>query len=338
MTVTGSALTLRQLASARGFQIGVAVRDSALSRDAAYAQLLAAQYNSIVPEDATDFWPIHPAPATYNFGPADALMSFAQAHGMTFHGHTLIWGSWIPTWVTSGGYSRDSLFGIMRSHIMTVVGHFRGKAASWDVLNEMLDNWPGTTVKSSFWLDQLGPAYMDSAFVWAHQADPSAKLYIDDYFTEFSSPKADALFALVQGMRSRGVPIDGVGFQIHASTAHPSYPDYGVYASNPISSDVRSTFARFANAGYDIRITEFDAEVADSAGQAALTKQGQVYRDVLDACLSVSRCKELTTWGMTDKYSWIPGSRPGYGRGLPFDSNYQAKPAFDSLMARMARP
>jgi endo-1,4-beta-xylanase len=257
---------------------------------------------------------------------------------MAFHGHTLIWNTWIPAWVTSGGYSRDSLFGVMRSHIMTVVGRYKGKVASWDVLNEMLDYWPGTTLQTSFWLTQLGPEYMDSAFVWAHRADPAAKLYVNENLTEFGSPKTDALFAMVQGMRSRGVPIDGVGFQMHAPLGHPSYPAYNTYKTDPISSIVGETFARFANAGFDIRITEFDAELADTAGLAALEKQGQVYRDVLDACLRVSRCHEMTTWGMTDKYSWIPVTRPGYGRALPFDAAYQAKPAFDSLLARLGLP
>jgi endo-1,4-beta-xylanase len=257
---------------------------------------------------------------------------------MKFHGHTLIWGDWIPTWVTSGGYSRDSLFGVMKSHITTVVTRYKGQALSWDVLNEMLDNWPGTTVKPSFWLTQLGPEYMDSAFVWARRADPGAKLYIDDYFTEFSGQKQETFFALVQGMRSRGVPVDGVGFQMHLSTAHPGWPGYDVYKTNPIGAQVYNTFVRFANAGYDIRITELDAEVADTDGPLALEKQGQVYRDVLDACLRVSRCKELTTWGLTDKYSWIPAGRPGFGRGLPFDASYRPKPAFDSLLARLGRP
>ena len=150
------AQTLRALATARGFEIGVAVRDSPFVKDPQYKAILTAQYNSINTEDATDFWPIHPGPNQYNFGPADALAAYAQANGMKFHGHTLIWGSWIPTWVTSGGYSRDSLFGVMKSHITTVVTRYKGQAQSWDVLNEMLDNWPGTTVKPSFWLDAAG--------------------------------------------------------------------------------------------------------------------------------------------------------------------------------------
>jgi endo-1,4-beta-xylanase len=332
------ATTLRQLATARGFEIGVAVRDTPFVRDPLYLQTLTAQYNSIGTEDATDFWPIHPAPTTYAFANADALVAFAQANNMKFHGHTLIWGSWIPTWVTSGNYTRDQLYALMKDHITTVVTRYRGKALSWDVLNEMLDNWPGTTVKPSFWLDHMGPEYMDSALVWARRADPGAKLYIDDYFTEFPGQKSDFFFNFVQGFRARGVPLDGVGFQMHISAGHPTWPGYSTYNQNPIGAEFQATLQRFANAGYDIRITELDVEVPDTAGTAFLQKQGQIYRDVLDGCLKVSRCKEMTTWGFTDKYSWIPSVRPGLGRGLPFDANYGKKPAFDSLMARLSRP
>ena len=157
----------------------------------------------------------------------------------------------------------------MRDYITTVVTRYRGKAASWDVLNEMLDNWPGTTVKSSFWLDRMGPEYMDSALVWAHRADPNAKLYINDYLTEFSSQKSDFFLSFVQGFRARGIPLHGVGFQMHISYGHPTWPGYSIYNQDPIGPEFRTNLARFADAGFDIRITELDVELADNAGPAS---------------------------------------------------------------------
>lgn len=327
-TVAINATTLRQLASARGFQIGAAVRDTAFSRDAAYRQVLATQYNSIVPEDATDFWPIHPGPNQYSFAAADALVSFAQANGMTIHGHSLVWYSWIPTWVTAGGYSDAQIRDILRDHIMTVVGRYRGKIASWDVANEVIDNQQCCSLQRSFWLDRLGPEYIDSAFVWAHRADPAAKLYLDDYATELINPKSNALLALAVALKSRGVPIDGVGFQSHILHVFPA----------PTSAQIQANFARFANAGFGIRITEMDVDVSDAGSTTTLASQGATYAAVLDACLRVPRCTELTTWGFTDRFNWVPQQFPGFGRAMPFDANYRPKPAFDSLRVRLGNP
>lgn len=331
--VTAPAPTLRSLATARGFLIGAAVRDSAFSRDAQYRQTLVSQYNSIVPEDATDFWPIHPGPTQYNFAPADSLVAFAQANGMTFHGHSLVWYAWIPTWVTGGGYSDAQLRDILKNHITTVVGRYRGKAATWDVVNEALDNqgcFSSTCgLQPSFWLTHLGPEYIDSSFVWARRADPAAKLYLDDYRTEVANFKSDTLLALAKGLKARGIPIDGIGFQVHILKQY-----FGV----PTSADMQANFQRFADAGFDIRITEMDAQIADTAGASELAVQATIYNNVLDACLKVTRCKELTTWGFTDRFSWVPASFPGYGRALPFDLNYQPKPAFNALLARLGIP
>ena len=328
VTVTAAAPTLRQLASARGFQIGTAVRDTAFSKDAAYRQVLSTEYNSIVPEDATDFWPIHPGANQYSFAAADALVSFARANDITIHGHSLVWYSWIPTWVTGGGYTNEQIGAILKDHITTVVGRYRGQIASWDVVNEVIDNQHCCGLQSSFWLDRLGPQYIDSAFVWAHQADPRAKLFLDDYGTEVVNPKSSAVLALAQALKSRGVPIDGVGFQMHILHVFPA----------PTSAQIQTNFERFAAAGFDIRITEMDVDIPDDGTTAALESQAATYRAVLDACLRVSRCGEFTTWGFSDRFSWVPQQFPGYGRALPFDSNYQPKPAFDSLLARLAAP
>ena len=326
--ISGSPQTLRALASARGFEIGTAVLDSAYRLDATYRNILVTQYNSIVTQDATDFWPIHPGPTQYAFANADTLVNFALANGMVIHGHSLSWYSWIPTWVTNGGYTNDQLRQIMKDHITTVVGRYKGKIASWDVVNEPIEE-SGNGLHPSFWIDHLGPEYIDSAFLWADRADPAAKLYLNEYNTERVALKADALLALATGLKSRGIPIDGVGFQMH--TLH--------FWPHPTSAEIQTLFARFANAGFDIRITEMDVDIADTAGTAGLIAQAKAYSAILDACLKQPRCKELTTWGFIDKYdNWIHVAFPGWGRALPFDANYQPKPAFDSLLARLARP
>jgi endo-1,4-beta-xylanase len=325
--VSGGSPPLRVLASARNFLIGAAVRDTALAREPLYRQTLATHYNSVVPEDATDFWPIHPHQNTYAFSRADSIVDFAQANGMAFHGHTLVWYSWNPTWLLNGGFTNDQVRAILKDHITTVVGRYKGKAVSWDVVNEPMEN--DGTLHASFWKDRLGPEYIDSAFIWADRADPAAKLYLNEWGVETINAKSTGLLNLAIALRARGIPIDGVGIQTHLLHFGPP----------PSSAQMQANLIRFANAGFDIRITEMDSDIADTAGASALVAQALAYRDALDACLRTPRCLEFTTWGFTDKYHWLTrGDFPGWGRALPFDASYQPKPAYDSLLARLGRP
>ena len=322
-TVTVALQSLRVLASRRNLRVGAAVAAAALAAGGTYAATLSAQYNSVTPENAMKWANIHPAPSTYNFTDGDALVSFAQANGMAIHGHTLVWHTSLPDWLTNGTFTKAQLLAVLKDHITTVVGHYRGEVATWDVVNEVMGD--SHTLRSTIWLNTIGPEYIDSAFAWAHRADPGAKLYLNDYGAESLSWKADSILSLVQGLRARGIPIDGVGIQSHFTI------------SAPAASSIRASFARFVSAGFTIRVSEMDVRIADSAGPAALVTQGGIYRDVIDACLVTAGCTGFTTWGFTDQDSWIPAFYPGYGRALSLDSNYQAKPAFDSLVVRLRR-
>ena len=317
--------SLRVLAAARGFTVGTAVNLAALVADSRYRQMVGWQFNSVAAEDVMKFAYVHPAPTQYTFGDADSVVAFAQVNGMAIHGHTLVWHGALPGWITNGTFTKAQLLAVLKDHIMTVVGHYRGKVATWDVVNEVMgDN--GGSLRSTIWLSTIGPEFIDSAFVWAHRADPVAKLYLNDFGAESISPKADSILQLVEGLRARGVPIDGVGFQAHFSL------------SPPAASSVRANFGRFAAAGFDVRVSEMDVRIADGAGSAEFATQGAIYHDVLDACLLLTRCTGFTAWGFTDLHSWIPSAFPGFGRALPFDSAYQAKAAFDSLVARLQQP
>jgi len=297
-----------------------------LETDSKYVATAGAQYNSVVPGNEMKFGALHPTPTTYTFTKADEIVAFARANGMVIHGHTLVWGESNPSWISVDTMTKTQLLAVLKDHITTVVGYYAGKVATWDVVNEAV-GWDGK-LKSSVWFNTIGPGYIDSSFVWAHAADPAAKLYYNDYSAEGLGLKADSVLALVQRLKARGIPIDGVGFQFHAFPKAPLPP----------ASSVRANFTRFTTAGFDIRVSEMDVMIADTAGADALVGQAVVYRDMLDACLLQTRCTGFTIWGLTDLYSWIPTSWPGYGRGLPMDSAYAVKPAFDSLAARLARP
>jgi endo-1,4-beta-xylanase len=153
---------------------------------------------------------------------------------------------------------------------------------------------------------RIGNGYIEEAFRAARSADPGAKLCYNDYNTDGVNAKSTAVYNMVRDFKSRGVPIDCVGFQAHLS-------------ANGVPGDMQANLQRFANLGVDAHITELD--IAGSG-----TQQANDYRKVVTACLAVSRCTVMTVWGVTDRYSWRSGSTP-----LLFDGNYGKKPALAAL-------
>jgi endo-1,4-beta-xylanase len=249
---------------------------------------------------------------------------------MKLRGHNLCWHNYNRAWLAKGNFTPNQLYTLLQTYITTVAGHFQGKVFAWDVVNEALaDN--GSGLRDSIWYNRpgiglTGPGYIDQAFRWAHAADPKALLFYNEYDVEDVNRKSDAMYSLVKGMLSRGVPIHGVGLQFHV-TAKPS-------DVSPAGLD--ANMARFAALGLQIHITELDVRVpVDANGSASandLTAQAQRYYDVVAACLKYKACTAIQTWGFTDKHSWIPQFYKGYGAALPFDKNYQPKPAYASML------
>jgi endo-1,4-beta-xylanase len=315
--------SLRSFAQLAGREVGTAVSADALRSDATYRQLLAAEFNSVTPENVMKFGPIHPAPTTYNFADADSLLSFAAAHNMTVHGHVLLWHNQQPAWLTVGTPTRASLLAALRDHIQTVVTRYAGRIATWDVANEVIaDN--GTGLRASFWTTIAGPDIIDSAFAWARRADPNAKLYLNDYAVEAIGPKSDSMFALAMRLRAAGVPIDGIGLQAHFLVNPPSLAQQS------------ANVARFVAAGFDVRYTELDVRLAN--GTDGLAAQATAYGNAVRACRTQLRCRAVTVWGFTDRYSWIPGAFPGFGRGHLWDDVFAPKPAYTGFRDAWAVP
>lgn len=307
--------SLRSAAQQLGFPMGAAAWAPRLLSDPAYAALVAAEASSLTPENEMKFGLIHPEPTTYRFADADSLLAFTRTHGMQFYGHTLLWHSQQPAWLTAGTPTRASLLAALKSHIETVAGRYAGQLVGWDVANEMLAD-DGSGLRRSFWTDIVGPDVIDSAFVWTRRVDRTAKLYLNDYSVELINRKSDSLLALATRLKARGVPIDGVGLQAH------------LIIPSPNAQQLRANIARFQAAGFEVRITELDVRL--SATQT-LEAQAAAYGAVLEACLIAPRCAGLTIWGLSDRYSWIPGTFTGFGRALPFDDALQPKPAYRTL-------
>lgn len=312
---------LRRLAAPRGIHIGAAVSYDALIADADYRRVLRREFNIVTPENVMKWGPIHPDRNRYDFEAADRIVAEARKAHMRVRGHTLVWHMQNPAWLTEGTFTRDEAIAVLREHIQTVVGRYRGKIAQWDVLNEAFGDLDGSP-RNTIWRQRIGPDYIEMAFRFAHEADPRAKLYYNDFLTEISAAKFEAVLALVIDLKARGVPIDGVGFQTHAF--------YGVGCTGCVAT-LAAQFARVDAAGLDIAITELDAGLPQPTTPALLQQQADFYGGVVAACRSVRRCRTIVAWGFTDRYSWIPAFIPGQDDALPFDRDYQPKPAYFAI-------
>ena len=309
---------LRALALSSDIRFGAAVNVEVLNTDKAYARLLAREFNLVTPENAMKFSIVQPERGRFDFTQADALIEFAKAHAMQVNGHVLVWHQQLPDWLSQGNFSRDELKAILREHIQTVVSRYRGRVASWDVAAEAVDE--DGRLRETFWSRGIGPDYLALAFNWAHEADPQAHLRYNDYGGEGAGPKSDGIYDLVATLRIKGIPIHGVGLQMHVSLKDA-----------PRASDVRINMKRLAALKLDTHITEMDAMLSMPATRADLKKQATLYRNMLQACLAVPQCRSFSTWGVTDRYSWIPEFFPGQGAALLFGSDGRAKPAYLSV-------
>ncbi len=310
---------LRSLA--RGISIGTAVRADPLQTDLQYRNTLAREFNMLTPENAMKFAAIHPGRNTYTFADADTIVAFAQAHNMQVRGHNLVWYKTIPSWVTKGNFSRTDLVTILREHIMAVVSHYRNSVNIWDVVNEAIDD--NGALRDSIWLHVIGPNYIDLAFRWAHQANPQAHLFYNDYGGEGLGHKSDAIYTLVKGLLQRGIPISGVGLQMHVSLK-----------TSPKPQDVLTNMKRLTALGLEVQITEMDVAIQGDPRpmEEKFAAQAQIYRDMLSVCLSVRNCTAFVMWGFTDRYSWIPLATGHPDAPLIFDGEYRAKPAYYGLV------
>jgi endo-1,4-beta-xylanase len=278
---------------------------------------------------------LQPSSGQFNYGNADRIVSFAEQNGMAIKGHTLVWYSQLPSWVSSMS-GADRVRQTMLNHITQVMTHYRGKLHAWDVVNEAWQD-DGLALRNNVFLQNLGEGYIDEAFEAARAADPGTKLYYNDYGTEGMSAKANAVYEMVRGMKERGVPIDGVGLQMHTRKGNGA----------PSVSEFVQNLSRLAALGLEVVISEMDVVLCGSEPIAErLETQKSRYHDLVEACVQEPACKAITIWGISDRHSWLnnagastTGCQSGDSpRGLLLDDNYQKKPAYagvvDALLGR----
>lgn len=304
--------------SAGGRVIGAAVAASHLG-EADYVNALNTEFNGLTPENEMKWDTTEPSRGQFNFANADRIVSHARSQGMRIRGHTLVWHSQLAGWVNGISSSTD-LVAAMNNHITNVMNHFDGQIQYWDVVNEAF-NEDGSRRQSVF-QNVIGNSYIEQAFRTARAADPNAKLCYNDFNTDGQNAKSNAVFTMVQDFLARGVPIDCVGLQAHLIVGQ-------------VPGDMQANMQRFANLGVDVNITELDIRMPTPPSAANLQTQANNYRTVVAACVAIPRCTSVTTWGITDKYSWVPDVFQGQGAALLLDANYQRKPAYATADAAL---
>ncbi|MDQ2584938.1 endo-1,4-beta-xylanase [Saccharothrix yanglingensis] len=330
--------TLRK-AAPKGFHIGTAVAGGGhhedqpypdpFTSDQPYRTVLAAEFNSVSAENQMKWEYIHPERDRYDFGTADAIVKFAKRNGQVVRGHTLLWHSQNPEWLEQGDFSKEELRSILRDHIKTVVGRYRGDIQQWDVANEIFTETGELRTTDNIWIRELGPGIIADAFRWARQADPKAKLFFNDYGVEGVNAKSDAYLALIKQFKAQRVPVDGFSAQAHLSTRY-GFP-----------GDLEANLERFSALGLETAITELDVRMDLPEGgvptEAQLAQQADYYNRTLVACLNVDGCDSFTIWGFTDKYSWVPVFFEGQGAATVMWEDFSRKPAYHVLRDTLAK-
>lgn len=314
--------------------IGAAAASAYLS-DPDYSSILGSEFSQLQAENEMKFGPIHPKPDSdpnpYDFAGADKLVAFAQSHNMVVRGHTLVWHNQVPKWITEGKYAAPQLAKILQSHIHNVMDHYASKVYAWDVVNEAFND--DGTMRHTIWFDQpgigagTGTKYIEQTLRWAREADPKAKLFYNDYDAEEINKKSDAIYAMAEDFKQRGVPLDGIGFQAHISLKFDDPAKLASFAKN---------LDRFAKLGLDLHITELDIRLSDD-NPPSFSAQAKLYGEITSLCVQQPACKSIQTWGVTDKHSWIPNFYKGQGWALLWDDNYQQKPAYKAVHDALAR-
>jgi GH35 family endo-1,4-beta-xylanase len=320
--------TLRELADLNNFHIGAAVYTTHLSSDI-HVDTLSREFNMLTPEQEAKHCEVERQQGQFTFQRFDKLVAFAQEHDMMIHGHALVWHQCTPDWVTSSDFTREQAIQALHDSIFTIVGRYKGRVPIWDVVNEGIADGGGG-LRDTQWRQVIGDDYIELAFQFAHEADPDALLFYNDYGAEGGGSKSDAVYEMVKDFVERGIPINGVGLQSHFTV--------GTINTGAIADNIK----RLGELGLQVEITEMDDRYPGEATPDILRKQAADYHNLLQTCLDSGYCTAFITWGVTDKYTWLRGANLGFYENpavepLMFDDDYQPKPAYFAVQDVLAR-
>ncbi|MBO0800255.1 MAG: endo-1,4-beta-xylanase, partial [Blastocatellia bacterium] len=325
------------------FDVGAAIYQGDLSGE--HAVLLTKHFNSITSENDMKWSSLQPTEGNFTYTNADAQVSFAKANNMKIRGHTLVWHQQTPAWVfndangnpmTPTPENKALLLQRMENHIRAVLTHFKGSVYAWDVVNEAIDPSQPDGFRRSQWFNIIGPEFIDRAFQIAHEADPDALLFINDYDTT-NETKRQFLYNLVSGLKSRGIPIDGIGHQMHNNVDYPS------------GQAIIDTINLFDGLGLKNHVTELDVSIYSGSNppnytdydlipQDLFIKQGYRYRIFFDAFRQLKgKIDSVTFWGMADDHTWLTSASQVNGP-LLFDTSLKKKYAYWGVIDPLQLP
>ncbi len=317
------------------FVIGVAVSPQALKTDE--ASIIQREFNSMTAENAMKWEAIHPKPATYNWKDADSIAAFAKRNNMKLRGHTLCWHNQTPIWLFKDAegklVTKEVLYARMKEHITTVINRYKGTIYAWDVANEVISDKKNEYFRPSFYYQIAGEEFIEKAFEFAHEADPKAKLFYNDY-NEINSVKREKIIRMIKNLQAKGIPINGIGLQAHWAVNEPS------------KSQLETTLAEFTKLGLEVQITELDISVYPKehdprerkAADTAMTftqekeiKQIEVYSMAFDLFRKYKKqISSVTFWNISDRTSWLDNFPVKNRKDYPllFDKNLLPKKVY----------
>jgi endo-1,4-beta-xylanase len=313
------------------FPVGAAITGAEIVTE--HGQLLTRHFDSVTPGNALKWDATEPTENTFTYAQADPLMAFAKANGLAVRGHTLVWHNQTPAWVFTGAdgqpmtataEDKTLLLARLENHIRDVAAHYGTDIGVWDVVNEVIDESQSDGLRRSSWYNVTGLDYIRTAFRVAREVAPHAKLYINDYNTNVAA-KRDFLFTLVQQLKAEGVPIDGVGHQVHININWPTV------------AETKAMIDKFVPLGIDQQVTEMDVSIYTSSSETfptppadRLLKQAYVYRDMFALFRQYpGEITSVTLWGLADDNTWLD-TFPVTRKDAPllFDTRLQAKSAY----------
>jgi endo-1,4-beta-xylanase len=300
------------------FMIGVAVESDRLNFKSQYREKLLKHFNTLTPENSFKFHRLQPSTGVFDWSQADELISFAQQNNKVIHGHTLVWGEYLPEWVKN--YQGD-FEQLLKKHITTVMTRYRGKIVAWDVVNEAFDD--EGRLKNNLWREKIGDDYIEKAFIWAREADPDALLFYNDYNLEAKSKKLNAVTSMLMTLKSSGTPLDGVGIQMHVAYNYPS------------DRQIKNALKVLSGTGLKVHVSELDVVINQNGTVKAptfnlLKEQKKRVKTIVEAYgeLPPESRYAVTLWGLSDADTWIRYTFSRNDWPLLFDDNYEIKPAF----------
>lgn len=302
------------------FPIGVAISPTQLEYNSDYRRIAFAQFNRFTPENALKPEALHPEQNAYSFFVADSLVALALQHEKTIHGHTLVWHNQLPSWMQNFKGNKQEWIDMMKVHIQTIVSHFADKVPSWDVVNEAFED--NGEFRENIWVENIGKDYIKLAFEFAREANPDALLFYNDFNVAEKSKKCKAIVEHLSQLKEDGVPIHGMGMQLH------------IFNSSPSENAIKTAVDAFVEKGFLMHFSEIDISM-NANGDMKLTdgklqKQGRRMKALVHIFQQIPTDQQfgITVWGISDIDSWIPSFFGREDYPLMYNENYEPKPMY----------